>query len=163
MTQPRLVVEEVATDSLVPYANNAKLHPHEQVDQIAKSIEEFGFSDPIAVWTNQDGELEIVEGHGRLLAAKLLGLESVPVVRLDHLTDEQRRAYTHVHNQLTLNSGFDFAVLDAELESLNYEFEEFGFLLVPDIDHLFIDAPEPPEKEEGDEKPSVCPYCGHEL
>ena len=132
MTQPRLVVEEVATDSLVPYANNAKLHPHEQIDQIAKSIGEFGFSDPVGVWTNPEGELEIVEGHGRVLAARKLGLETVPVVRLDHLTDEQRRAYVHVHNQTTLNSGFDYEVLDAELTSLDFEWEDFGFLMFDD-------------------------------
>ena len=122
-----LEVVDVPTDELVPYANNAKLHPHEQVDQIAESIRQFGFNDPIAVWTNADGELEIVEGHGRLMAAKLLGLQTVPTIRLDHLTDEQRRAYTHVHNKLNMNSGFDLEILGNELESIDFEWEEFGF------------------------------------
>lgn len=122
-----LEVVDVPTDELVPYANNAKLHPHEQVDQIAESIRQFGFNDPIAVWQNADGELEIVEGHGRLMAAKLLGLQTVPTIRLDHLTDEQRRAYTHVHNKLNMNSGFDLEILGNELESIDFEWEEFGF------------------------------------
>ena len=122
-----LEVVDVPTDELVTYANNAKLHPHEQVDQIAESIRQFGFIDPSAVLTNADGELEIVEGHGRLMAAKLLGLQTVPTIRLDHLTDEQRRAYTHVHNKLNMNSGFDLEILGNELESIDFEWEEFGF------------------------------------
>ena len=126
--QPELKVVEVETDSLVPYANNAKLHSELQVDQIANSIKEFGFNDPIAVWENGDGELEIVEGHGRVLAAKKLKIDILPVVYLNHLSDEQRRAYTHVHNQTTLNSGFDFEVLDVEIEDLDFNWEDFGFL-----------------------------------
>ena len=107
MRNPDLKVEAVATASLVPYAANAQLHSSEQVAQIAASISEFGFSDPVAVWENTGGELEIVEGHGRVLAAQRLGIAEVPAFRLDHMSDEQRRAYTHVHNQTTLNSGFD--------------------------------------------------------
>ncbi len=75
---PELTVEDMPTDELTPYARNAKIHTSEQVDQIAKSIEEFGFNDPIGVWDNPDGGLEIVEGHGRVLAAKKIGLEYVP-------------------------------------------------------------------------------------
>ena len=114
-------------DKLVPYANNAKLHGSKQVDQIAASIEEFGFNDPVAVWTNPNGELEIVEGHGRVLAAKKLGIDVAPIITLDHLSDEQRRAYTHIHNQLTLNSGFDTGVLDLEIQELDFDWESFGF------------------------------------
>lgn len=170
MKESRLKVEEVATGSLVPYAGNAKMHPHEQVDQIAKSIEEFGFSDPVGVWTNPEGELEIVEGHGRVLAARKLGLETVPVVRLDHLTDEQRRAYTHVHNQTTLNSGFDFEILDSELETLDYDFEEFGFHTLSgiDIEDFFVrsasaDDGETQEDPARDGDARICPYCGREI
>lgn len=72
--QPELTVEEVPTDELVPYARNAKVHTNEQIDQIVKSIEEFGFNGPIAVWHNEDGAMEIIEGHGRVMAAKKLGL-----------------------------------------------------------------------------------------
>lgn len=127
--QPELKVVEVETDSLVPYANNAKLHSELQVDQIANSIKEFGFNDPIAVWENGDGELEIVEGHGRVLAAKKLKIDTLPVVYLNHLSDEQRRAYTHVHNQTTLNSGFDFEILELDMEELDFNWEDFGFEL----------------------------------
>lgn len=130
---PELTVEELPTADLVPYARNAKLHPDEQVGQIAKSIEEFGFNDPVEVWDNAEGELEIVEGHGRVLAAKRLGLETVPVVRLNHLSDEQRRAYTHVHNQTAMNSGWDYSTLDLELDELDFEFKEYGFDVVDPI------------------------------
>lgn len=72
--QPELEVTEQPTDWLVPYARNAKRHTHEQIDQICASIQEFGFNDPVAVWRNGDGVPEIVEGHGRVLAAKRLGM-----------------------------------------------------------------------------------------
>lgn len=125
--QPELTVEEVPTESLIPYARNAKIHTNEQIDQICESIGEFGFNDPVAVWDGPEGP-EIIEGHGRVMAAKKLGLEVVPVVRLDHLTDEQRRAYGIVHNKLTMNTGWDFAKLDEELEDLQaMEMDAYGF------------------------------------
>lgn len=134
---PELTVEEMPTDELTPYARNAKIHTSEQVDQIAKSIEEFGFNDPIGVWDNPDGGLEIVEGHGRVLAAKKLGLGHVPVIRLDHLSDEQRRAYALAHNKLTINTGWDFAALDAELGAItSLDMEGFGFDLAPSFDAI---------------------------
>jgi ParB-like chromosome segregation protein Spo0J len=121
-------VKTVPVDELIPYEGNAKLHTSEQIDQIAESIEEFGNCDPIAVWKNEDGELEVVEGHGRLLALKRLGIDKVPVIELDHLTDEQRRAYALVHNQTTLNSGFDFPTLSTELASIDgFDWDDFGF------------------------------------
>ena len=125
---PELEIRTEKVADLVPYAGNAKLHPHEQVDQIAASIEEFGNNDPIAVWHNDAGEMEIVEGHGRLLALKKLGIEECPVIYLDHLSDEQRRAYILVHNKLTMNTGFDIAILDAELASIaSMDMTDFGF------------------------------------
>ncbi len=125
--QPELTVEEVPTESLIPYARNAKIHTNEQIDQICESIGEFGFNDPVAVWDGPDGP-EIIEGHGRVMAAKRLGLEVVPVVRLDHLTDEQRRAYGIVHNKLTMNTGWDFAKLEQELDGLaGWDMGAFGF------------------------------------
>ena len=123
---PELAVEEVPTEELIPYANNAKIHTNEQIDQIAASIEEFGFNDPVAVWDGPEGT-EIVEGHGRVIAAKKLGLEELPVIRLDHLTDGQRRAYTHVHNQLTMSTGWDLDKLEIDLEGLDFDFGDFGF------------------------------------
>jgi len=99
---------------LVPYAKNARTHSPEQVAQIAASIVEFGFNAPILV----DSNAGIVAGHGRLLAARKLGLEEVPVVVLDHLTETQRRAYIIADNKLALNAGWDEAVLAAELGEL---------------------------------------------
>lgn len=124
---PELEVREMSVRDLVPYANNAKKHPDKQIDEIAASISEFGNCDPIAVWNNEKGEAEIVEGHGRVLALKKLGIETAPVITLDHLTDEQRRAYTHVHNQTTLSSGFDWDVLTEDMDNLNMDWEALGF------------------------------------
>lgn len=124
---PELKVREMAVADLVPYANNAKKHPKEQIDQIAESISEFGNCDPIAVWHNGDGEAEIVEGHGRVMALKQLGIDTAPVICLDHLTDEQRRIYTHVHNQTTINSGFDEQALIEDMDNLNADWEALGF------------------------------------
>lgn len=85
---PELEIHELPVAQFVPYANNAKKHPQKQVDEIAASIEAFGNCDPIGVWHNERGEAEIVEGHGRVLALKKLGIETAPVIFLDHLTDE---------------------------------------------------------------------------
>lgn len=126
--QPQLKVVEVPTSELLPYANNAKIHTREQIDQICESIEEFGFNDPVAVWHNDDDELEIVEGHGRVMAAKKLGLQTMPIIYLDHLSDEQRRAYTHVHNQLTMNTTFDLDMLAMDMNELDgFDWDSFGF------------------------------------
>lgn len=113
---------------LTPYMGNAKKHPDWQVEQIANSIQAFGFNDPIAIWDDIAGHHVIVEGHGRLLAAKQLGMEEVPVIRLDQLDDEGRRAYTLAHNKLTMNTDFDVQILDAELDAIeNLDMSEFGF------------------------------------
>ena len=126
--QPKLNVETVSTADLIPYAGNAKEHPDWQVRQIVESIKRFGFNDPIGVWHDADGQPIIVEGHGRVLAAKELGIDEVPVISLDHLDDEGRRAYTLVHNQLTTNTGFNLDALDSELAALgDIEMEDFGF------------------------------------
>ena len=123
----KLQVEYLSKDELKPYANNAKIHTAEQVEQIKNSIREFGFNDPIAVWHDN----EIIEGHGRLLAAmEMEDVKEIPVIRLDDLSDEQRRAYMLVHNKLTMNTDFDVDLLSVELEDIieidmsNYGFEE---------------------------------------
>lgn len=123
-----LEVVKVPTEELVEYAGNAKLHSHQQVDEIANSISEFGFNDPIAAWHNADGEAEVVEGHGRLMAARKLGIRQVPVVFLDGLTDAQRRAYALVHNKTTQDSGFDPEAILREMEDIKgFDWESFGF------------------------------------
>lgn len=154
--QPELEVVMVDVDSLKPYANNANIHSDYQVDQIANSILEFGFCDPIAVWTNEDGVDEIVEGHGRILAASQLGMREVPVIYLNALTDEQRRAYTHVHNQLTRNSVFDIEILNAEIETLDFDWESLGFDVQP-IDIEEANHDEEPRRTLG-ERFGVAPF-----
>ena len=129
-----LKVEYLPIEDLKPYARNAKLHPAEQIEQIKKSIQQFGMNDPIAIW--KDGE--IIEGHGRLIACTELGIDKVPVIRLDDLTDEQRRAYGLVHNKLTMNSDFDVDLLETELDSiLDIDMEQFGF----GVDAVIDNAP----------------------
>ena len=127
-------------EGLNPYENNAKLHPKEQIDQIVRSMEEFGNNDPIAIDENN----VIIEGHGRLLALKQMGEKEVPVIRLKHLTDEQKRAYILAHNQLTLNTGFDEDILAAELESIvGIDMADFGFDLdVVDVVEELTDVEE---------------------
>ena len=120
----KLKIEYVPIDDIQPYEGNAKLHPAEQIEQIKQSITEFGFCDPIAIY--KDGK--IIEGHGRLIAANELGLKEVPIIRLDELTDEQRRAYILVHNKLTMNTSFDFDLLQLELDNISdIDMEQFGF------------------------------------
>lgn len=111
-------------DDLIPYSKNAKKHPKKQIAEIANSIEEFGMNDPIGVWSDKN---IIVEGHGRWLACKELGFNTVPCIRLDHLSEEQRKAYTLAHNKVA-ESDWDFDLLDDELNDiLNIDMEQFGF------------------------------------
>lgn len=142
----QLQIEYVPIDSIKPYEGNAKEHPEYQIQQIAESIDGFDFLDPIGIWHG-----EIVEGHGRYIAAKRLGFTEIPVIRLDELTNEQRRAYGLIHNQLTMNSGFDLDALPAELEKLEdfeLDMSDFGFELpemfsIDDIeDNMDVDEDE---------------------
>ena len=138
-----LKIEYLNKTQLKPYINNAKLHPTEQIEQIKRSIEEFGFNDPIAIWHDN----EIIEGHGRLLAVMDMDdIERVPVIRLDDLTDEERRAYMLVHNKLTINSGFDFELLDIELENIDIDMSEFGFDMPADEEPQEIIEDQVPEE-----------------
>lgn len=121
----KLEIVYLPTEQLTPYENNAKIHTEEQIEQIVKSIQEFGMNDPIGIWGENN---LIIEGHGRLEACKKIGMKEVPCIRLDDLTDEQRRAYTLAHNQLTMNTGFNLDMLQAELDSITeIDMSEFGF------------------------------------
>lgn len=148
-----LKIEYVPIDSIKPYKGNAKLHPDAQVEQIMNSIKEFGFQDPVGVWHD-----EIVEGHGRLMAAKKLGIDTVPVIRLDSLTDEQRRAYALVHNKLTMNSDFDVDILGEELDNIldiDMSMFDFGDIIEPEPEEVVEDdftpvLSEDPKAKRGD-------------
>ena len=124
-----MTTEMIKISDLTPYSGNARKHGTEDIDAIAKSIEAFGFRDPVGVWGPNN---VIVEGHGRVLAAKQLGLTEVPCIRLDDMTDEQRRAYGLAHNKTAELSTWDAELLPLEIEDLpTYDMTQFGFTDVP--------------------------------
>lgn len=149
MNNHDLQIEYIETDKLIPYPTNARKHTEADVDTIVNSIKEFGFNDPIGIWKGI-----IVEGHGRLIAAKRLGLKEVPTINLDHLTDEQRKAYALAHNRTAEMSEWDTELLDMELSGLSDDFDmsAFGFDLDDQIDPKDeldeVEEDEPPEDED---------------
>lgn len=110
-------LETIAIDRLIPYARNSRTHSDEQVAQVAASIREFGFTNPVLI----DGEGGIIAGHGRVMAARKLGMADVPCIRLAHLSDAQKRAYIIADNKLALNAGWDEEILALELLDLRGE------------------------------------------
>jgi len=108
-------IEQRKVELLIPYVNNSRKHSDEQVAQIAASIKEFGWTNPLLV----DGENGIIAGHGRLLAARKLNLDEVPVIELAHLSETQRKALIIADNKLALNADWDYSLLQLELKSLN--------------------------------------------
>lgn len=122
MKQRQLTVTYKRVDELIPYVNNARMHSDEQVTQIASSIKEFGFNNPILT----DGENGVIAGHGRLLAAKKLGLETVPTIELSGLTEAQKKAYILADNKLALDAGWDSDLLKIELEELKLSDIDLG-------------------------------------
>lgn len=141
-----LKIEYLSTNELRPYEKNARKHQKKDVENIAKSIQKYGMIDAIGIWGEDN---TIVEGHGRWLACKKLKIDSVPVVRLDHLTDEQRREYAIAHNATAELSEWDIDFLDEELKSLDLSDFDFDFGLdlaedfgqaveddVPEVDEL---------------------------
>lgn len=154
-----LEVVYLSTGALKPYERNARKHEEKDIDAIVNSIKQFGFNDPIGVWGKDN---LIVEGHGRLLAAKKLGMTEVPCIRLDELSDEQRRAYALAHNKTAELSGWDWEALDLELESIeDIKMDGFGFNVSSEFDpskleELFEDSPEKEKKP----KKIQCPHCG---
>ncbi|MCC6366340.1 MAG: ParB N-terminal domain-containing protein [Bryobacterales bacterium] len=150
-------IELWSVDRLVPFARNARTHSDEQVAQIAASIVEFGFTNPILV----DSDAGIVAGHGRLLAARKLQLAEVPVIVLDHLSEIQRRAYVLADNRLALNAGWDDEVLATELAAMEAEGFDLGVLGFTDQELEGLLAEDPPAnaesqaEEEIPEEPAV--------
>ena len=119
-------IEMLGTADLIPYVNNARVHSDEQVTQIASSIKEFGFTVPVLI----DKQKGIIAGHGRVQAAKKLGLEQVPCICIDHLTETQKKAYILADNRIALNSTWDYDLLRLELTALqeaDFNITDFGF------------------------------------
>jgi DNA modification methylase len=146
-----LAVEQWPIERLLPYAANARTHPDEQIVQIAGSIAEFGFNVPCLV----DDRGVLIAGHGRILAAKRLGLQQVPVIRLGHLTDAQARAFRLADNRIALNAGWDDELLSAELERLKedgFPLDLLGFA-EDELDRLLYGLVEGDGPEDEDEIP----------
>lgn len=147
-----LKIEYIPVQELTPYEKNARKHTPYDVGKIKASIEKFGFDDPIGIWGKKN---IIVEGHGRLAAAKELGYDRVPCIRLDHLTDEQRRAYALAHNKTAELSTWDFGKLEAELMDLSdFGMSDFGFDFSVSNNQLGIETAQeetwqPPVNDEG--------------
>ena len=119
-------IEHLQVAELVPFINNSRTHSDEQVAQVAASIKEFGFTNPILIGSDN----VIIAGHGRLLAARKLGTETVPCIRLAHLSEAQRRAYVIADNKLALNAGWDDELLSlelGELENMDFDLSLIGF------------------------------------
>lgn len=154
---PDLRIVYLRPEDLTPYERNARQHTPTDIEQIKTSILRVGFDDPIGIWGDRN---IVVEGHGRLIAAKELHLEKVPCIRLDHLTDAQRRDYAIRHNRTQELSSWDFDRLEEEIAALmiaGADLSDMKFALKAlaeeDPAQEFVDA----EKQ----KNHVCPRCGH--
>jgi hypothetical protein len=135
-------IQEVAVDKLIPYAKNSRTHSEAQIAQIAASIKEFGFRNPILV----DGN-GVIAGHGRLLAARKLGLKQVPTIDCSDLTEPQKKAYIIADNKLAMNAGWDGELLALEMEELlkgNFNLELLGFT-EGELDELLDTTPQEAE------------------
>lgn len=173
-----LQIENVPIGSLIEYENNSRTHSESQIEKIIASIREFGFVNPILVDKNN----VIIAGHGRTMAAKKAGLDTVPCIRLNYITEEQRKALTIADNQLALNAGWDMEKLAAELQSLvdmDFEMESIGFsngeldaLLSIDSSVLpfearsqeqHVEVEEQDEEQPKSKKEKLCPHCGMQI
>lgn len=138
-------IEYLPIEQLKNYDKNARKHTDADVQTIIESIKEFGFNDPVGIWSDKN---VIVEGHGRVMAAKKLDIKEVPCIRLDHLTDEQRRAYALAHNKTAEMSEWDFDLLESELGSIEeIDMTAFGFSIG---ENQLV--PEDPEEEKEEEE-----------
>lgn len=152
-SSPTLKIEMLPVNDLNEYEGNARQHGEKDIDAIKESIKSFGFNDPIGIWKDNI----IIEGHGRLMAARALGMTEVPIIRLDHLTDEERRAYALAHNKTAELSGWNFQQLDLELAGIQeFDMSKLGFYPLtaePEViedDYDFDKEPEVPEIQVGD-------------
>ena len=161
-------IEPRSVADLIPYASNSRTHSDAQVAQIAASIREFGWTSPILI----SGDNTIIAGHGRLMAARKLGMDEVPAIVLDHLSKAQQRALVIADNQLALNAGWDMDMQKAEIETLNiegFELDTLGFddgelqriLNEPDFEAGTED--DQGKLDKLDPKMIICPKCQHEF
>lgn len=145
--EPERQIEEVAVADIAPYARNAKMHSQQQIAAVAGSIKEFGFCNPVLL----DKEGTIIAGHCRVLAAQVLGRETVPCIRLTHLTDDQRRAYIIADNRLSeVGASWDYDMLRLEMESI--DFSKFDGLKAEDFSFPSMKQEETGGKAEKDEE-----------
>jgi ParB-like chromosome segregation protein Spo0J len=173
MKTPVSKMKEVKIESISPYKNNAKKHPEAQIQQIMESMKTFGFLTPLLI----DGKNNLICGHGRLEAAKKLGLASVPCVIAEHLSDAERRAFVHVENRLQESGGaeWDKEMLKLEIEdlSLNMDFDLSPLGFSPDeISGLLNDGwndanfsvpDKEPKAKEKEPNQITCPYCNKQF
>ena len=153
---------------LIPYINNSRTHSEEQINQVAASIKEFGFTNPILL----DDSGGIIAGHGRLLAAKKLSLSEVPTITLSNLSEAQKKAYVIADNKLALNAGWDDEMLKLEitqLDEMEFDLKLIGFdsdELAILLDNVNFDPATEDEQGQLDElepKYIDCPHCGKEF
>lgn len=165
MKASNLLIEYMPLHSLTPYARNARTHSADQVAQIAESIKIFGWTNPVLI----DEAGGIIAGHGRIMAAEMMGMADVPCIRLSHLSEMERRAYALADNKLALNAGWDEMLLVAELDELmgaDFDLSTIGFSLA-ELNNL-IGTPntgpgEFAEVDENIETQHKCPRCGYEY
>jgi ParB-like chromosome segregation protein Spo0J len=163
-----LEVAYIATTDLIPYANNPRTHSDQQVAQVAASIQEFGFNNPILI----DEHNGIIAGHGRLAAAQKLDLKLVPTITLAGLSEAQRKAYVIADNKLTENGGWDYDLLAVEIErltELEIDVDLTGFdaeelqVITQNVDFEPASENEQGKLDELDPKWIDCPHCGKEF
>jgi hypothetical protein len=167
-----LHVEQILVSDLIPFAKNSRTHSDSQVAQIAGSIREFGFTNPLLI----DEKNGVIAGHGRLLAARKLNLEEVPCIRLEGLSDAQKRAYVIADNKIAINAGWDEKLLALELKELGdlgfdtgtvgFTSEEIAELSLEDIatvtEEPYTRKIEAPKYEPNNEKPNLADLCNRE-
>ena len=159
-------IEMIEVSELQPYYRNSRKHSEQQIIQIQDSINEFGFTNPVLI----DGENGIIAGHGRVEAAKNIGMTEVPCIRLEHLTAAQKKAYVIADNQLALNASWDFDMLAVEIDELNdegFNIDLIGFSKEELNDLIgtpnFAPGTEDEQGRLDEKQKQTCPACGHEF
>ena len=148
--------ETIAIEKLKPYENNARTHSEEQIEMIMNSLREFGFVAPCIIDEND----MILVGHGRIEAAKRLGIKEVPYRRITHLTEGQKKAYILADNKLSDMGGWDDNLLQIELQSIDLDMSLFGFSSITEDFDFNVDDKADSEFTEKEENYVECPCCG---